>query len=161
MKWDVGSGKWGPGREGVGREKSWLCITAKRKPSLTPLTAAGKGQLDVVKLLLQAGADVNEKAADGRTALNRSAGEGHAAVVKELLRAGAMFNSSDTERRRSALSWAAGNGHLDVVSVLLQASVDINHKDIHGNTPLSWSAIGGHLDVVAVLTQAGKEELAP
>jgi ankyrin repeat protein len=38
----------------------------------------------VVKLLLEAKADVNAKASDGQTALHRAAGNGHEAVVKLL-----------------------------------------------------------------------------
>ena len=54
---------------------------------MTPLyVAAQLGKLDVVRTLLQAGADVGLAKKNGSTALHIAAAKGHLEVVKELIR---------------------------------------------------------------------------
>ena len=47
---------------------------------------------NVFKLLIEAGADVNLRHKDGRTALMMAAGEGHNKCVEQLIQAGADVN---------------------------------------------------------------------
>jgi ankyrin repeat protein len=72
----------------------------------------------VVKLLLEAKADVNVKTVRyGWTALYIAAKNGHEAVVKLLLEAKADVNVQASDRR-TALYTAARNGHKAVVELL-------------------------------------------
>ena len=57
--------------------------------------AAEKGRIDVVRLLLDAGADVDQREGSDWTALFSAASEGHLEVVELLLDAGADFNVKD------------------------------------------------------------------
>lgn len=50
----------------------------------------------MVKLLIDAGADVNLVSADGRTPLSIATRWGYSAVVKVLLEAGAAVNATDS-----------------------------------------------------------------
>jgi ankyrin repeat protein len=59
--------------------------------------AAGEGHLEIVKLLLEHGADVNAKTAY-ETALHLAAGEGHLEIVKLLLEHGADVNAKTAVR---------------------------------------------------------------
>ena len=60
----------------------------------TPLfLAAGEGRLDVVRYLLDEGADVNAREGLGNTALAEATYYGHIAVIKELLFRGADINA--------------------------------------------------------------------
>ena len=62
--------------------------------------AATKGKLDIVKLLLSLGIDINRRGGtfDG-SAINEAAGEGHYDVVEFLLSCGAELDTTEPERK--------------------------------------------------------------
>ena len=62
-------------------------------------TAAREGEVDVVKVLLAAGADVEAKDEDGRTALHRAARAGHGDIVKVLIEGGADVEAQEKDGR--------------------------------------------------------------
>jgi hypothetical protein len=72
----------------------------------------------VVKLLLEAKADVESKSSSGRTPLSWAAWGGHEAVVKLLLEAKADVESK-TSSGQTPLSWAAREGHEAIVRLTL------------------------------------------
>lgn len=130
---------------------------------MTPLLlAAYEGHEDVVELLLEAGADVDETAgADGSvsaaaavTPLLAAAAMGHMNTVSKLLFWGAAVDAIDCEGR-TALCLAAARGSLEVVRALLDRGLDENHKDDLGWTPLHAAACEGHRNVCAALTDKG------
>ena len=102
------------------------------------MAARDAGSVDAVRLLLEAGADVN--AADAyqkQTALMWAAAEGHADVVKALLDARADPNRkahvTDLEERKhadhatggfTALMFAVRNGHEAAVRALIKGGAD-------------------------------------
>jgi uncharacterized protein len=84
----------------------------------TPLHAScSYGYIDIVKLLIDAGADVNLKLEDGGTALVSASARGYLEIVKLLVAANAnvniIGNSGDF-----ALGAAKNNGHQIVVDYL-------------------------------------------
>lgn len=82
--------------------------------------------LEILKVLLDAGADVNQ--ANGIynfTALILSAANGHIEIVRELIRRGADVNLP-SKGGRMAIEYAAGSGHMDVVKELFAAGAVIN-----------------------------------
>lgn len=130
---------------------------------MTPLLlAAYEGHEDVVELLLEAGADVDESAGpDGSisaaaavTPLLAAAAMGHMNTVSRLLFWGADVDAIDCEGR-TALCLAAARGSLEVVRALLDRGLDENHKDDLGWTPLHAAACEGHRAVCAALTDQG------
>ncbi|KAM9343133.1 uncharacterized protein ankrd50l [Pholidichthys leucotaenia] len=130
---------------------------------LTPLLlAAYEGHEDVVELLLEAGADVDETAGpDGSvsaaaavTPLLAAAAMGHTKTVSRLLFWGAAVDAIDCEGR-TALCLAAAKGSLEVVHALLDRGLDENHKDDLGWTPLHAAACEGYRAVCAALTEQG------
>jgi RNA polymerase sigma factor (sigma-70 family) len=74
----------------------------------TPLhLAAEKGHLDVVRALLEAGADVHARdEGDNATPLHWAAGEGHLEVIEQLIAAGALVNDPQDVHERGPLGWA-------------------------------------------------------
>ena len=85
--------------------------------------AAEKDDVEILNLLLDAGADVNLKSRFGRTAIRVAACHGHIAAVRKLLQAGADVNISD-DFRRTPLMDAAGKGWIEVVDCLLEAGAN-------------------------------------
>ena len=78
------------------------------------------GHGEVLRLLVEAGADMEERNSQGRTALMVASLEGHQGVVEALLRAGAQVEAAD-EDGGTALMVASLNGHQGVVEQLLRA----------------------------------------
>ena len=79
--------------------------------------AAGYGHVDIVKLLLDAGADVNERSRVSRTPLIWAAGSGQLNTVRLLLKNGADPDLVDSNGETAA-DLAAENGHDDVAHFL-------------------------------------------
>ena len=133
--------------------------SAVPQPVWPMFSAAEQGHLEVVRLLLEAGADKNAAKQYGTTALMLAAHNGHLEVVRVLLEAGADKNAARQDEA-TALMIAAQDGHLEVVQVLLEAEADMNARQ-DGTTALMLAAVCGHLEVVRVLLEAGadKDEL--
>lgn len=93
--------------------------------------AAGRGHSDIIKILLAAGADVEEATSEG------------------------LFES------KPALSWAVSQGRTAAAAVLIQnganPSVPMKRGVFAGKTPLMWASSQGRTDVVKLLLAAGAE----
>ncbi|XP_062566082.1 uncharacterized protein LOC134228439 [Saccostrea cucullata] len=142
--------------------------------SVTPLTAACKfGHIDIVKLLIEKGANVNLPDKNGNTPLIESCCNGHDQIAKVLIENGANLEERccldlfhydyilDTyydevgKEGWSALWWACKRGHSSIVSYLLEKGASINNTNKAGKTPL-WAAIQrGKFDIVALLVEKG------
>jgi ankyrin repeat protein len=85
--------------------------------------AAGLGKLDVVKCLVELGADVNIYGGtyDGGP-LNEAATEGHDDIVLYLINAGAHLDVSEPER--NPLFGAIVSGHFSTVKTLVSHGID-------------------------------------
>jgi ankyrin repeat protein len=120
------------------------------------LVASANGHAPVVKLLLAAGAAVDQTDDDGRTAVFLASLFGVVAVVAMLIAAGANVDLA-MKNGATPLYVACQNGHADVARLLLvhKASVDLAMKN--GATPLFTACEEGHLDVVALLVCAGAD----
>ena len=116
--------------------------------------AAKNGHLEVVRLLLEAGANKERKGKTGATALILAAETGRLEVVRLLLQAGADKDAAN-ENGKTALILAAEKGHLEVVQLLLEAGADQDSAMTGGATALMLAAQNGKLEVVRMLLEAG------
>ena len=121
-------------------------------PLLNP--AANKGHKDVVKLLLDRGAEPNRRSYHGDTPLKCAASHGHKDVVEILLKRGANPCIADGSGR-SPLHIAARNGREHIVKLLLDEAADPNAQDNEGHTSLHSAAFKGHKEVVQILIDRG------
>ena len=113
--------------------------------------AADNGRLEVVQLLLKAGADVNTPHATVQaTPLQYAASGGHVEVVRTLLDAKANVNATDSTGR-TPLMWAATNGQAAVVELLLARGADANQKTSAGWTALKYAEQKQHPEVAELL----------
>jgi ankyrin repeat domain-containing protein 17 len=79
----------------------------------TPLHyAACGGYADVVRVLIKAGANVEEHNENGHTPLMEAASAGHVGVAKILLDSGAGINTHSNEFKESALTLACYKGNV-------------------------------------------------
>ena len=131
-------------------------VDARTKRGGTALCrAAKKGHVEVVKMLLEHGADTSKaKTQVGETALHQAAAGGFEEVTKLLVGAGARLDSSDL------LCWtrlqdAVLRDNLSMVSLLLELGVNIEETNFHEQTALHWSAYYRNLAVLAFLIEKG------
>ena len=117
--------------------------------------ASRVGHVEVLKLLLDCGVDVNAVSNRGETPLYAAAREGHVAAIKLLLGRGADIHKADDDGRTPVYT-ASESGEVEAVHVLLKAGADANvatNLNIVGNAPLHSAAEKGYLDVVRVLAE--------
>ena len=133
-----------------------LASVAARAGELSLVAAAEAGNRQTALELLAAGADPNERGADGSTALMWAAYHGDAELVRRLIEAGA-----DVEARNTfgafALSEAAIIGSAPVIAALLEAGADPNAKNWEGETPLMAAARSGNVEAARLLLEAGAD----
>ena len=104
------------------------------------MMAACCGYKNKVKILISAGADINDKTDHGQTALMFAAHNGQSGVVQVLLDAGADINASDNDGW-TALIYAARYGRSKIVDLLIAAGADVNAKNNIGETYLVWANV--------------------
>ncbi|KAK2882643.1 hypothetical protein FQN49_000155 [Arthroderma sp. PD_2] len=126
--------------------------------------AAYHGRFEVVKYLLECGADIKSPTS-GRSALQVAARNGHAEMVRHLVEVkDADINVPGCEAfKRTALQAAVEHGHIDIVSYLLEHGADINAPAYcdRGVTALQVAAITGHAGILSILLDAGADVTAP
>ncbi|MEW6351608.1 MAG: ankyrin repeat domain-containing protein [Thermodesulfobacteriota bacterium] len=109
---------------------------AQQRPLLA--SACNWGRVEVVKLLLAKGADVNETGPGGASPLILACSEGQTEVAKVLLENGADVNQRDAEGR-TALIGATWRGELEAVKLLLSYGADVNAVNKHGRPAHSFA----------------------
>ncbi|XP_069401976.1 E3 ubiquitin-protein ligase MIB2 isoform X4 [Ovis canadensis] len=116
--------------------------------------AAYLGQVELVRLLLQAQAGVDLPDDEGNTALHYAALGNQPEAARVLLSSGCGANALNSTRS-SALHVAVQRGFLEVVKVLCERGCDVNLPDAHADTPLhcAISAGTGASGIVEVLTE--------
>jgi len=123
----------------------------------TPLSkAAENSHSDVVKLLLDSGADPNKADYVGQSLLLLAAANSHSEVVQRLLNSGADPSKADNYGR-TPLHLAAGRGRKDSVQLLLNSGADPNKADSGGFTPLHRAARSGCKDIIQLLLNSGAD----
>lgn len=104
--------------------------------------AAILGFLEIVKSLLDVGADLNAiNTVQGIPSLHLAMEQKHTAVVKELINRNADVKIIDKLTDNSSLHWAVHLGDMDVLKSILAKGVNINAKNTGGGTPL-YGAVG-------------------
>ena len=122
--------------------------------------ASDNGNMNVVKLILEKGVDLEERLGDaedagtivGEALIGAGIG-GHIDIVKLLLKYGADIHTNNDE----AVRWASKTGQYDVVRLLLEKGADIHAQE---DGALIWAYDGDHSDVVKLLLANGADPKA-
>ena len=128
----------------------------------TMLNAAAAGNdTDTIRLMLDAGVDVNATATTGFAPLMLAAGQSNVRVVKMLLAKGAKVNAVGAPFMApgpvpkngpvvldsyTSLHLAMASGPPDLAKALLDAGADVNAQDARGLTPLMLAVAADHQD---------------
>ncbi len=129
---------------------SWMAVQFK---NITPLHVSGRDP-SLVKMLIDAGADVNAKDDFGNT----PSFDGY--VVNEslelLIKAGADVNATPNHRT-SLLIHAVRRKYEDMIQTLINAGADLNLQDYAKNTALHCAVEQNSKSLVQILIEAGAD----
>ena len=136
--------------------------------------AATLANATVIEQLLDAGADVESRGADGQTALMIVARTNRTDAATLLLARGADVNARESWRGQTALMWAAAQRQPAMVRALIEHGADVDarstpnewprqvtgeprrmYRPFAGLTPLLFAAREGCLDCARALVDAG------
>ncbi|VDI03178.1 Hypothetical predicted protein [Mytilus galloprovincialis] len=136
-------------------------ITIKDQAKRSALHAACNfGHLNVLKLLIDEGMNVNDTADEFLTPLYFACQKGHFDIVKFLLDLnGNTLNSIvDTSikgpNERSVLHVACYKGHTDIVKLLLDIGMNVGDKSNAGTTPLYLACLTGRYEIVKFIFES-------
>ncbi len=131
--------------------------TWRRSYPRTPLANAARiGDLEIGKLLVEAGAKADFDRGDHGSPMTESANNGHLDFLKFMVAEGADLNYM-TDGEGTALHCGARNGHLDIVKYALDQGADLDRQNDGQGTPLNGAARNGHLETVAFLIEKGAD----
>ena len=126
---------------------------------------AGEGREKCMRLLIDAGANVNIQHDNGYTALMQTTSNGFGDITKMLTDAGADVNAID-DKGRTALMYAArcvfpsgeGETPFKCVQTLLGAGAHVNRRDKHGKNALkTYLKNGSNVTLIKLLLAAGEQ----
>ncbi|XP_053689886.1 protein fem-1 homolog B [Sabethes cyaneus] len=116
--------------------------------------AAGAGQLNIIKLLVDHGADVNHHTRNLSTPLRAACFDGRLDIIRYLVDHNANINFANAYNN-TCLMIAAYKGHVEVVEYLLQNAALSDEQANCGATALHYAAECGHLDICTILLDYG------
>eukprot|EP01094_Clydonella_sp_ATCC50884_P003096 TRINITY_DN12389_c0_g1_i2.p1 TRINITY_DN12389_c0_g1~~TRINITY_DN12389_c0_g1_i2.p1 ORF type:complete len:1292 (+),score=422.53 TRINITY_DN12389_c0_g1_i2:31-3906(+) len=121
----------------------------------TPLHhAAIKGRVDLIKWMLENGADVGVRAKDQSTALHRALEYAHEDAATYLLE---MQSPVDVEnaKKETALHVAATHGMMEVCQILLQCGAQVGAYDNKGRPPIQRAIRYNHPKIAQMFIEHG------
>lgn len=135
--------------------------TKNDRDGKTPFhVAVSKGDVEVVRLLLSHGADVNARDKYGATSLHSAASEGTTKIAELLLANKADINARDsfgnTPLHNAILSGLHIEG-IGIIETLIKQGANINAKNDNGETLLHLGISEGDAEVVQLLLSHGAD----
>lgn len=105
-----------------------------------------KDEINMVKKLLEEGADVNIQGVNNKTPILVASTQGNIEIIKLLVTEGADLNSVSS-RGENVLMFAANSGHLEAVKYFVNKGFAINKRNIYGKTAVDFAKENKHSHV--------------
>ncbi|XP_028280656.1 B-cell lymphoma 3 protein homolog [Parambassis ranga] len=136
---------------------SSTCLERRNYEGLTSLhLAVRSGHKDLVRMLLDAGADINAMdVKSGQTPLIHAVENNNTDMVHFLIENGCDVNSQSYSGN-TALHSACGRGQVDTVRLLLKSGADSSIKNYHNDTPVM---VTNNKKIVDVLRGRGSKQI--
>ncbi|XP_025028765.1 ankyrin repeat domain-containing protein 16 isoform X3 [Python bivittatus] len=130
-------------------------VDCLKKADWTPLMmACTRRNLEIIRDLVQHGANLLLKNKDGWNCFHIASREGDPRVIQYLLDASPGIWDTESRIRRTPLHTAAMHGCLEVVKILLErCNYQPDARDNCGVTPFMDAVQNGHLDVARLLLE--------
>jgi ankyrin repeat protein len=106
-------------------------------------------------LLIEGGADVNERDQLGIPVIVNAACRGNNQHIDILLSSGAEINASVGSSGRTALMCAIEWKRVETVKLLIEKGADLEIADKQGNTPLMIAKDNSYEEIIELLMEAG------
>ena len=120
-------------------------------------TPVSTNRLDILKVIVESGANVNHADKDGMTPLIIASQQGYEMIVDYLIAKGAKVNTEDYSGSTS-LMLASQHGRGNVVKKLIDSGANINQQaKSNGRSALYCSCGNNQLDVVRILVENGAD----
>jgi ankyrin repeat protein len=119
-------------------------------------TAHDDGHLEVMRLLLEHGADVDAWDEDHDAVSHLASDHGEVEVVQLLLQHNAKIDARGLQDW-TPLHNASHFGHIKATRLILEYGADVNPRTDFNDTPLILASYYGHLDVVRLLLGHGAD----
>ncbi len=117
--------------------------------------AALYGSVEIYKLLVDNGADINARTVDSeKTPLHCAAQMGHVETCRLLIKLGADINAKD-KKDNPPLEYAVSGKHEQICQLLIEGKADCNVKDKDDITILLHAALKGLTDTCELLIKHG------
>lgn len=122
-----------------------------------PLTfAIHYEKLEVARLLLESGADIEEKNSSGKAVLTIACQSLSVEVVGFLLQSGAKIEQQDNEGATPLMA-AADSGRVNIIDILLEHGACLEVRDGRGRTPFIRAVTSGNLELARTLIRKGAD----
>lgn len=132
-------------------------LIQKKEPKALLHIAAATGQLEMVKLLVQNGADASIQAGEkGLNALHEASLIGNVEIVKFLLTTGLGIDSR-APNGETSLHLASKTGQLEVCQCLIELGADVNAMRTAGHGSIHFAAARGDIPLARLLLQNGAD----
>lgn len=130
-------------------------INSKDETGQSILSIVSKCRVDLVKILLEHGVNVNQADDNLNTPLHWAVEYDNYEIVELLLQHGANTRAVDG-LKETALHWAAWTGHYKSAKVILKYDTVINLKNHIGVTPMDLAIRQGHTEMIKLLSNYQK-----
>lgn len=119
--------------------------------------AATNGNIQIVAILIKAGATIDQRDGLGETALHYAAEHDQVEIVKLLLDVGAAIDVQD-RNGMTPLMLGARAGKVEIVRTLLARGANPNKTDFTGRDAAGWALEGHRPMVIQLIKQAASKK---